>query len=154
MLSKITNVSVPPDNKAVWAPMLLLTAGIHQDGILKNPLTYEIIDPGKSAYPRDVWCSESIRAATPYRSRLADLGYETTDAALAECYRLAIAQADAEKEITGRDLISIIHKGAAARLHRRRLALPRTLAETDRIQTCRECEKQSPYYLGTASAQK
>lgn len=45
-----------------------------------------------------------------YRSRLADLGYETTDVELAECYRLAIAQADAEKEITDRDLIGIIHK--------------------------------------------
>ena len=45
-----------------------------------------------------------------YRARLADLGYETTDAELAECYRLATDQADAEKEITDRDLISIIHK--------------------------------------------
>jgi len=45
-----------------------------------------------------------------YRSRLADLGYEITDAELAECYRMAIDQADAEKEITDRDLIGIIHK--------------------------------------------
>jgi hypothetical protein len=41
---------------------------------------------------------------------LAELGYETTDAELAECYRLAIALADAEKEITDRDLVGIIHK--------------------------------------------
>jgi hypothetical protein len=38
------------------------------------------------------------------------LGYEITDAELAECYRMAIDQADAEKEITDRDLIGIIHK--------------------------------------------
>jgi 2-isopropylmalate synthase len=77
---------------------------------LKNPLTYEIIDPGKVGVParRLVLGKHSGRNA--YRSRLADLGYEITDAELAECYRLAIAQADAEKEITDRDLISIIHK--------------------------------------------
>jgi 2-isopropylmalate synthase len=45
-----------------------------------------------------------------FRARLGELGYETTDAELAECYRLAIARADAEKEITDRDLISIIHQ--------------------------------------------
>ena len=44
------------------------------------------------------------------RSRLDELGYQTTDAELAACYTMAIAMADAEKEVTDRDLLSIIHK--------------------------------------------
>jgi 2-isopropylmalate synthase len=110
MLSKITNVSVPPNKAVVGANAFAHEAGIHQDGILKNPLTYEIIDPGKVGVParRLVLGKHSGRNA--YRARLADLGYETTDAELAECYRLATDQADAEKEITDRDLISIIHR--------------------------------------------
>ncbi len=110
MLSKITNVSVPPNKAVVGANAFAHEAGIHQDGILKNPLTYEIINPEKVGVParRLVLGKHSGRNA--YRSRLADLGYETTDAELAECYRLAIDQADAEKEITDRDLIGIIHK--------------------------------------------
>jgi len=110
LLSKITNVSVPPNKAVVGANAFAHEAGIHQDGILKNPLTYEIIDPGKVGVParRLVLGKHSGRNA--YRARLADLGFETTDVELAECYRLATAQADAEKEITDRDLISIIHK--------------------------------------------
>ena len=91
MLSKITDVSVPPNKAVVGANAFAHEAGIHQDGILKNPLTYEIIVPGKVGVParRLVLGKHSGRNA--YRARLADLGYETTDAELAECYRLATA---------------------------------------------------------------
>jgi 2-isopropylmalate synthase len=44
------------------------------------------------------------------RARLNELGYQTTDAELAECYRMATAKADAAKEVTDRDLLSIIHQ--------------------------------------------
>jgi 2-isopropylmalate synthase len=110
MLSKITGVSVPPNKAVVGANAFAHEAGIHQDGILKNPLTYEIIVPEKVGVParRLVLGKHSGRNA--FRSRLAELGFETTDAELAECYRLAIVRADAEKEITDRDLISIIHQ--------------------------------------------
>ena len=110
MLTKITNVSVPPNKAVVGANAFAHEAGIHQDGILKNPLTYEIMAPEMVGVParRLVLGKHSGRNA--YRARLAELGYETTDAELAECYRLATLQADAEKEITDRDLINIIHK--------------------------------------------
>jgi 2-isopropylmalate synthase len=110
MLTSITNVSVPPNKAVVGANAFAHEAGIHQDGILKNPLTYEIISPETVGVParRLVLGKHSGRNA--FRARLADLGFETSDAELAECYRLAIAQADAEKEITDRDLISIIHQ--------------------------------------------
>jgi 2-isopropylmalate synthase len=110
MLSKITNVSVPPNKAVVGANAFAHEAGVHQDGILKNPLTYEIIEPGTVGVParRLVLGKHSGRNA--YRSRLAELGYEITDVELGECYRLAIVIADAEKEITDRDLVGIIHK--------------------------------------------
>ena len=110
MLTSITNVPVPPNKAVVGANAFAHEAGIHQDGILKNPLTYEIISPETVGVParRLVLGKHSGRNA--FRARLLDLGYETTDAELAECYRLAIARADAEKEITDRDLISIIHQ--------------------------------------------
>jgi 2-isopropylmalate synthase len=110
MLSSITGVSVTPNKAVVGANAFAHEAGIHQDGILKNPLTYEIIVPEKVGVParRLVLGKHSGRNA--FRARLAELGYETTDTELAECYRIAIAQADAEKEVTDRDLISIIHR--------------------------------------------
>jgi 2-isopropylmalate synthase len=110
MLSSITGVSVTPNKAVVGANAFAHEAGIHQDGILKNPLTYEIIVPEKVGVParRLVLGKHSGRNA--FRARLAELGYETTDTELAECYRIAIAQADAEKEVTDRDLLNIIHR--------------------------------------------
>jgi 2-isopropylmalate synthase len=110
MLSTITGISVPPNKAVVGANAFAHEAGIHQDGILKNPLTYEIILPEKVGVParRLVLGKHSGRNA--FRSRLSELGYQTTDVEIAECYTLAIARADEEKEISDRDLITIIHQ--------------------------------------------
>jgi 2-isopropylmalate synthase len=110
MLTSITNVAVPPNKAVVGANAFAHEAGIHQDGILKNPLTYEIISPETVGVPARKLVLGKHSGRNAFRARLADLGFETTDAELAECYRLAILRADAEKEITDRDLISIIHQ--------------------------------------------
>jgi 2-isopropylmalate synthase len=110
MLTSITNVPVPPNKAVVGANAFAHEAGIHQDGILKNPLTYEIISPETVGVPARKLVLGKHSGRNAFRARLADLGFETTDTELAECYRLAILRADAEKEITDRDLISIIHQ--------------------------------------------
>jgi hypothetical protein len=51
------------------------------------------------------------------RARLEELGYTTSDTELAECYGLATARADAAKQVTDRDLLSIIHRVRRARTH-------------------------------------
>lgn len=110
LLSSITGIQVPPNKAVVGANAFAHEAGIHQDGILKNPLTYEIILPEKVGVPsrRLVLGKHSGRNAL--RSRLDELGYQTTDAELADCYTMAIAMADAEKEVTDRDLLAIVHQ--------------------------------------------
>jgi 2-isopropylmalate synthase len=110
MLTAITNIPVPPNKAVVGANAFAHEAGIHQDGILKNPLTYEIILPEKVGVPARKLVLGKHSGRNAFRARLGELGYEITDAELAECYGLAIARADAEKEITDRDLISIIHQ--------------------------------------------
>jgi 2-isopropylmalate synthase len=109
MVSSVTGVSVPPNKAVVGANAFAHEAGIHQDGILKNPLTYEIIVPEKVgvASRRLVLGKHSGRNAL--RTRLDELGYSITEEELAECYGLATAQADAAKQVTDRDLLSIIH---------------------------------------------
>jgi 2-isopropylmalate synthase len=110
LLSSITGVSVPPNKAVVGANAFAHEAGIHQDGILKNPLTYEIIVPEKVGVPsrRLVLGKHSGRNAV--RARLDELGYQTTEAELAECYAQAIERADAAKQVTDRDLLAIILK--------------------------------------------
>jgi 2-isopropylmalate synthase len=110
LLTSITGVSVPPNKAVVGANAFAHEAGIHQDGMLKNPMTYEIVVPEKVGVPtrRLVLGKHSGRNAL--RARVGELGYETTDGELAECYKQAIALADSVKQVTDRDLLSIIHK--------------------------------------------
>jgi 2-isopropylmalate synthase len=110
LLTSITGVSVPPNKAVVGANAFAHEAGIHQDGMLKNPMTYEIIVPEKVGVPtrRLVLGKHSGRNAL--RARLGELGYQTIDGELAECYQQAIALADSAKQVTDRDLLSIIHK--------------------------------------------
>jgi 2-isopropylmalate synthase len=110
LLTSITGVSVPPNKAVVGANAFAHEAGIHQDGMLKNPMTYEIIVPEKVGVPtrRLVLGKHSGRNAL--RARLRELGYQTMDGELAECYKQAIALADSAKQVTDRDLLSIIHK--------------------------------------------
>src|SRR6202043_1229439 len=118
LLTAITGVPVPPNKAVVGANAFAHEAGIHQDGILKNPLTYEIILPEKVGVParRLVLGKHSGRNAL--RARLEELGYQTTDAELAECYRMATARAGAAKQVTDRDLLSIIHQVRRAQVRR------------------------------------
>ena len=116
LLTSITGVPVPPNKAVVGANAFAHEAGIHQDGILKNPLTYEIIVPQRVGVPsrRLVLGKHSGRNAL--RVRLEELGYRTTETELAECYSLAIARADAAKQVSDRDLLSIVHQVRRAQM--------------------------------------
>jgi 2-isopropylmalate synthase len=108
LLSQITGVGVPPNKAVVGANAFAHEAGIHQDGILKNPLTYEIIVPEKVGVPRRTLVLGKHSGRNAFRARLSELGYETSDSELAECYRMAMLQADEGREIRDRDLVDII----------------------------------------------
>ncbi|HXN20758.1 MAG TPA: 2-isopropylmalate synthase [Candidatus Binatus sp.] len=109
LLTSITGVSVPPNKAVVGANAFAHEAGIHQDGMLKNPMTYEIIVPEKVGVPTRKLVLGKHSGRNALRARLLELGYQTTDAELAVCYKQAIALADCAKQVTDRDLLSIIH---------------------------------------------
>jgi 2-isopropylmalate synthase len=104
LLSEITGVPVPPNKAVVGANAFAHEAGIHQDGILKNPLTYQVISPEAVGVPahRLVLGKHSGRSAL--RARLAELGVVISEDELRECYRLVMALADEKKDITDEDL--------------------------------------------------
>src|SRR6202047_3584961 len=110
LLTAITGVPVPPNKAVVGANAFAHEAGIHQDGILKNPLTYEIILPEKVGVPARRLVLGKHPGRNALRARLAELSYETTPTELAECYRMATELADSAKEVTDRDLLSFIHQ--------------------------------------------
>ncbi|GAC1674951.1 MAG: 2-isopropylmalate synthase [Candidatus Acidiferrum sp.] len=110
MLSEITGAAVAPNKAIVGANAFAHEAGIHQDGIIKNPLTYEIISPQTVGVPARSLVLGKHSGRNALRANLRDLGYEPSDAELAEVYRRITALADESKNVRPRDLVAIAHE--------------------------------------------
>ena len=110
LLTEITGAVVAPNKAVVGANAFAHEAGIHQDGILKNPLTYEIISPEAVGVPKRQLVLGKHSGRNALRASLADLGYQPTREELDECYKRVVALADASKNVTNRDLLAIAHQ--------------------------------------------
>jgi 2-isopropylmalate synthase len=110
MLTEITAAQVAPNKAVVGANAFAHEAGIHQDGIIKNPLTYEIISPQAVGVPSRSMVLGKHSGRNALRMHLRDLGYEPSDVELAECYRRVTALADQAKQIRQRDVVAIAHE--------------------------------------------
>ncbi len=110
LLTEITGAVVAPNKAVVGANAFAHEAGIHQDGIIKNPLTYEIISPETVGVPSRSLVLGKHSGRHALRESLRELGYEPSDEQLAECYRRVTAFADASKNVRTRDLMTIAHE--------------------------------------------
>jgi 2-isopropylmalate synthase len=110
MLSEVTGVQVPPNKAVVGSNAFAHEAGIHQDGILKNPLTYEIMSPEAVGVPARQLVVGKHSGRNALRASLKELGYEPTAEELAECYRQVTTLADESKHVRQRDLLAIAHQ--------------------------------------------
>jgi len=118
LLTEVTGAAVAPNKAVVGANAFAHEAGIHQDGIIKNPLTYEIISPETVGVPSRSLVMGKHSGRNALRTNLRDLGFEPTDAELAEIYRRVTALADESKSVRPRDILGIAHevirRGASA----------------------------------------
>jgi 2-isopropylmalate synthase len=108
LLSEITSVRVQP-NKAIIGPNAFAhEAGIHQDGMIKNPLTYEIMTPQSVGVPstRLVLGKHSGRHALGARCEA--LGYQFDRRELDQIYRQFVVLADAIKVVEDHHLLDLI----------------------------------------------
>jgi 2-isopropylmalate synthase len=110
LLTEITGAHVAPNKAVVGANAFAHEAGIHQDGIIKNPLTYEIISPEAVGVPSRSLVLGKHSGRHALRQTLEDLGYSPSDAELAECYRRVTTFADQTKQVRARDIMAIAHQ--------------------------------------------
>jgi 2-isopropylmalate synthase len=110
LLTEITGALVAPNKAVVGANAFAHEAGIHQDGIIKNPLTYEIISPDAVGVPSRSLVLGKHSGRHALRESLKELGYQPSDSELAECYRRVTAFADSAKQVKARDLMTIAHE--------------------------------------------
>jgi 2-isopropylmalate synthase len=110
MLTEVTGAQVAPNKAVVGANAFAHEAGIHQDGIIKNPLTYEIISPETVGVPARSLVMGKHSGRNALRVSLRDLGFEASDAELAEIYRRVTTLADQSKTVRPRDILGIAHE--------------------------------------------
>src|SRR5437762_8065670 len=110
MLTEITGAQVAPNKAIVGANAFAHEAGIHQDGIIKNPLTYEIIMPQTVGVPARSLVLGKHSGRNALRLTPRDLGYEASDTELAEIYRRVTTLADQAKQVRARDIVGIAHE--------------------------------------------
>jgi len=110
MLTEITGAQVAPNKAIVGANAFAHEAGIHQDGIIKNPLTYEIISPQSVGVPARSLVLGKHSGRNALRQTLRDLGFEASDTELAEVYTRVTTLADLSKQVRTRDILAIAHE--------------------------------------------
>jgi len=111
LVSMITGIIVQPNKAIVGANAFAHEAGIHQDGVLKNPMTYEIMKPetvGLSA-SKLILGKHSGRHAL--RSHLKEMGYDLSDEELKLVFKKFKELADKKKHVVDEDLEVIVTEG-------------------------------------------
>lgn len=106
LLAKITGTGVAPNKAVVGANAFAHEAGIHQDGIIKNPLTYEIISPEAVGVPARKLVLGKHSGRNAVRARLVELGQHPSDSQLDDCYRRVTILADISKNVSDRELLT------------------------------------------------
>ncbi|TDT45424.1 2-isopropylmalate synthase [Maribacter spongiicola] len=108
MVSSKMGMLVQPNKAIVGANAFAHSSGIHQDGVIKNRETYEIIDPADVGVTESsiILTARSGRAALAYRAKI--VGYELTKVQLDEVYEEFLKYADTRKEVKDDDIHQII----------------------------------------------
>ncbi|MGI9583019.1 2-isopropylmalate synthase [Chryseobacterium sp. RRHN12] len=112
MVSDLMGMAVQPNKAIVGANAFAHSSGIHQDGVIKNRETYEIIDPAEVGVNASsiILTARSGRSALAYRFK--HIGYEVTKNELDYLYQEFLKIADLKKEIDNEDLNMMMHSFA------------------------------------------
>jgi len=108
LVSRITGIRIQPNKAVVGSNAFAHEAGIHQDGVLKEKATYEIMTPESIGIPSSKLVLGKHSGRHAFRDKLVQLGYDLSDEQLNlafECFKLI---ADRKKEVFDEDVEAIV----------------------------------------------
>ncbi len=108
LVSELSGFVVQPNKAIVGANAFRHESGIHQDGVIKMPLTFEIMDPKTVGIPASSLVLGKLSGRHAFKERLAELGYSLKEADLKRAFAAFKELADKKKEVTDRDIESLI----------------------------------------------
>jgi len=108
LVSKITGIPVQPNKAIVGANAFAHSSGIHQDGVLKERSTYEIIDPADVGVGGSSIILSARSGRHALKHRLGELDITVSDAEFDQVYQQFLALADKKKEVFDEDLEALV----------------------------------------------
>ncbi len=108
LVSDFTGMSVQPNKAIVGANAFRHESGIHQDGILKDKATYEIMDPRDIGLTGTTLTLGKLSGRHAFKARLEILGYTLSDEEFARAFTAFKELADKKKEISDRDIEALV----------------------------------------------
>ena len=114
LLTRLTGVAVQRNKAIVGRNAFSHEAGIHQDGVLKNAITYEIITPQTVGLSSNQIVLGKHSGRHALAKRYEELGYQLAKPELERAYQLFSQLADRKKNIYDEDLMAIVQEGFAA----------------------------------------
>ena len=111
LVSMITGIIVQPNKAIVGANAFAHEAGIHQDGVLKNPMTYEIMKPETIGLSRNRLVLGKHSGRHALRNHLKEMGYDLSDEELDIVFTKFKELADKKKQLVDEDLEAIVTEG-------------------------------------------
>lgn len=114
LVSALTGKPVQHNKAVVGSNAFSHEAGIHQDGILKNRMTYEIMTPESVGLSQSQLVLGKHSGRHAVKNRVEDLGYTLSEAEVDRTYQRFIELADKKKEVTDSDLEALVRSEFAA----------------------------------------
>ncbi|MFH1560819.1 MAG: 2-isopropylmalate synthase [Chloroflexota bacterium] len=108
LVSDITGFSVQPNKAIVGQNAFRHASGIHQDGVIKERTTYEIMDPRSIGIPDSPLILGKLSGRAGLRARLDELGFHLTQEELDRAFEDFKELADRKREVTDRDLEALM----------------------------------------------
>ncbi len=108
MVSRITGIRVQPNKAVVGSNAFAHEAGIHQDGVLKEKTTYEIMTPESVGIPKSQLVLGKHSGRHAFREKLKELGYDLSDDQINRAFECFKNVADRKKTVYDEDIEVII----------------------------------------------
>jgi 2-isopropylmalate synthase len=108
LVSELTGFAVQPNKAIIGANAFRHQSGIHQDGVIKKAITYEIMDPRSVGIPASSLVLGKLSGRHAFKERLAELGYILDEESFKHAFQAFKELADKKREVTDRDIESVI----------------------------------------------
>lgn len=108
LISRLTGISIPPNKAVIGLNAFSHSSGIHQDGMIKDKTTYEIMTPESVGFVGTKLVLGKLSGRNALKKRYEELGYSINDAELKEVFMKYKELADRKKEIFDEDLIALV----------------------------------------------